>query len=86
MLKGTAMVGGGAFLTFSQLFGLAPIMAQDATRIEQRLIDLIEWRERECRGQPTLGQEASKRWYDWVDRKACGDRDGHRFPDRFGLE
>ncbi|MEO8393525.1 MAG: ferritin-like domain-containing protein [Chloroflexota bacterium] len=31
MLKGTAMVGGGAFLTFSQLFGLAPIMAQDAT-------------------------------------------------------
>ena len=31
MLKGTALVGGGAFLTFSQLFGLAPIMAQDAT-------------------------------------------------------
>lgn len=31
MLKGTAMVGGGAFLTFSQLFGLSPILAQDAT-------------------------------------------------------
>src|SRR5664279_1691984 len=31
MLKGTAMVGGGAFLSFSQLFGLSPILAQSAT-------------------------------------------------------
>src|SRR3954469_24042496 len=31
MLKGTAMVGGGAFLTFSQLFGLSPILGQSAT-------------------------------------------------------
>ncbi|MBI1259322.1 MAG: hypothetical protein GC204_17795 [Chloroflexi bacterium] len=31
MLKGTAVVGGGAFLTFSQLFGLSPIFAQDST-------------------------------------------------------
>jgi Ferritin-like domain len=40
MLKGTAMVGGGAFLTFSQLFGLAPIMAQDATMMAMTDDDL----------------------------------------------
>src|SRR5689334_22658119 len=31
MLKGTAVVGSGAFLSFSQLFGLSPIAAQSAT-------------------------------------------------------